>query len=165
MESSYDNKFDHRYQERALAGATGIELIIALYDAAVRFLYRAIQCVEDRDVRGRRIAVKRTLDILMYLQARLRPDLGPAPAKALSDFYGAMFTMILEASHKASPQGFEESIACIRNVRDAWVIAARDPVVGKVLPRELRTREEKYRSSARPESSDGESSAAFRWSA
>src|SRR5271154_5909194 len=93
------------YQEKSLTGATGVELIIALYDAAIRFLYRAIQGVEEQDVRGRRIAVKKTIDILMYLQARLRPDLGPEPARALSDFYAAMFTMILDASHAASKEG------------------------------------------------------------
>jgi flagellar protein FliS len=156
---------DHRsYQEKSLAGATGVELIIALYDAAIRFLYRAMQCVEENDVHGRRIAVKKTIDILMYLQARLRPDLGPDPAKALSDFYAAMFTMILEASHAASRVGLEESIACIRNVREAWVVAARDPAVGKVLPRELRTREERYRPASRPEPYDGEAPVS-RWSA
>jgi len=152
------------YQEKSLTGATGVELIIALYDAAIRFLYRAIQGVEEQDVRGRRIAVKKTIDILMYLQARLRPDLGPEPARALSDFYAAMFTMILDASHAASKEGFDDSITCIRNVRDAWVVAARDPAVGKVLPRELRTREEKYRPANRPEPYDGEAPVS-RWSA
>jgi len=152
------------YEEKSLTGATGVELIIALYDAAIRFLYRAIQFVEEDDVHGRRIAVKKTIDILMYLQARLRPELGPAPAKALADFYAAMFTMILEASHVASKTRLEESIACIRNVRGAWVIAARDPTVGKILPRELRTREEKYRPATRPEPYDGEAPVS-RWSA
>jgi flagellar secretion chaperone FliS len=152
------------YQEQSLTGATGVELIIALYDAAIRFLYRAIQCVEDQDVRGRRIAVKKTIDILMYLQARLRPDLGPAPAKALSDFYAAMFTMILEASHAVSKQRLEAAIACIRNVREAWAVAAQDPTVGKILPRELRTREEKYRAPTRPDVSDNEAPVS-RWSA
>jgi flagellar secretion chaperone FliS len=152
------------YQEKSLAGATGLELIIALYDAAIRFLYRAMQCVGEKDVRGRRIAIKKTIDILMYLQARLRPELGPAPAKALSGFYVAMFTMILEASHAASRERLEESIACIRNVREAWVVAARDPAAGKVLPRELRTREEKYCPATRPELYDGEAPVS-RWSA
>lgn len=123
-------------------GATGIELIIALYDGAIRFLYRAVQCVEEQDVRGRRIAVSRALDVLMYLQARLRPDLGGAAAQALSDFYAAMFTMTLEASHYESVEQFQEVILCIRNVRDAWAVAARDPEASRILPRDLRTREE-----------------------
>ncbi len=47
------------YQQQALAGATGVEMIIALYDGAIRFLYRAMQCVEENDVYGRRVAVKK----------------------------------------------------------------------------------------------------------
>jgi len=157
---------NNAYQEKTFAGATGIELIIALYDGTIRFLYRAMQCLEENDVRGRRLAVKKVVDILMYLQARLRPDLGEAPATALSDFYAAMFTMTLEASHKASKEQFEATIACIRNVRDAWVVAARDPQVGRVLPRELRTVEERYvaPTAVKPEPYDGEAPSS-RWSA
>lgn len=152
------------YQQRALAGATGIELVIALYDGALRFLYRAIEAVEEDDVRGRRIAVKRVIDILMYLQARLRMDIGGRPAAALSDFYAAMFTMTLEASHVASKDQFHEVIGCIRHVRDAWVVASKDPAAGKVLPRELRTVEEKFVPSMVRQSYDGEV-VATRWQA
>ena len=132
------------YEQQTLVGATGVELVIALYDAALRSLYRAKQCCAEDDAIGRRVAVKKVVDILMYLQARLRPDVGGTAATALSDFYAAMFTMTLEASHVASSEGFEEVIGCVRNVREAWAVAAKDPAVGKVLPRELRTREEKF---------------------
>jgi flagellar protein FliS len=132
------------YQQQALVGATGVEMIIALYDGALRFLYRAMQCVEEGDVYGRRVAVKRVIDILMYLQARLRPEMGASVAASLSDFYATMFTMTLEASHLESVEQFQEVIAFVCNVREAWVVVARDPEAGKVLPRELRTREEKF---------------------
>jgi flagellar secretion chaperone FliS len=132
------------YQQQALVGATGVELVVALYDGAIRFLYRAMQCVEEDDVRGRRIAVKKVIDILMYLQARLRPEMGASVAASLADFYATMFTMTLEASHLESVDQFQEVIGFVRNVREAWVVVARDPEAGKVLPRELRTREEKF---------------------
>ncbi len=131
------------YQEQALAGATGVELVVALYDGMIRFLYRALQSVEEDDVRGRRIAVKKALDIMMYLQARLRFDVGGQSAQALADFYTEMFTLTLEASHAASPEQFQQVIGCVRNVRDAWIVVAKDPEAGSVLPRELRTREER----------------------
>ncbi len=132
------------YQQQALVGATGVELVLALYDGALRSLYRARQCCGEDDQIGRRVAVKKVVDILMYLQARLRPDVGGSAAVALSDFYAAMFTLTLEASHLASSEGFDEVIGCVRNVREAWAIAAKDPAVGRVLPRELRTREERF---------------------
>jgi flagellar protein FliS len=152
------------YQQQALAGATGVELIVALYDGAIRFLYRAMQCVEEQDVRGRRLSVKKTLDILMYLQARLRPDVDGRSVTALSDFYAEMFTMALEASHAESVERFQEVIACIRNVRDAWVVVARDPEAGRVLPRELRMKEE-MSSSPRAVLTVNDGAVASRWSA
>ena len=75
-----------------------------------------------------------------------------------------MFTLTLEASHLESKEQFQEVIALIRNVRDAWVVVARDPEAGKVLPRELRTREETFVPHSVTEvAGDGE--AASRWSA
>jgi flagellar protein FliS len=152
------------YHQQSLVGATGVELVVALYDGAIRFLYRARQCAAEDDLYGRRVAVKKVIDILMYLQARLRPDLGPSAAAALSDFYAAMFTMTLEASHHASLEGFDEVIACVRNVRDAWAIAAKDPAAGRVLPRELRTQEERYVAPMAAQSQPAERTASS-WSA
>jgi flagellar protein FliS len=155
------------YQQQALMGATGVDLVVALYDGAIRFLYRAIQCVEEKDVHGRRVAVKKVVDILMYLQARLRPDVSGSASvtAALADFYATMFTMTLEASHFESKEQFEEVIACIRNVRDAWVIVARDPEAGRVLPRELRTREEKFLPGTALREEAAEPGSSSRWSA
>ena len=150
------------YQQQALVGATGVELVVALYDAAIRSLHRAAQCVREEDAIGRRVAVKKVVDILMYLQARLRPDVGGSAAPALSEFYAAMFTMTLEASHLESAEGFAEVIACVRNVREAWAIVAKDPAAGKVLPRELRTAEERF---VVPVPSVAEETVGSRWSA
>jgi flagellar protein FliS len=159
------------YQQQALLSANGVELIIALYDGAIRFLYRAIQAVEEADELGRRIAVKRAVDIVMYLQARLRTDVGGKPAAALSDYYAAMFTMILEASNLASAKQFMEVIDCLRDVRDAWLVVAQDPEAQQLLPRELRSQAERYSSKLPPapaQSSDyspDEEEARPRWSA
>ena len=131
------------YGEQSTIGATGVDLIVSLYNGCIRFLYRALEAIEEDDVITRRHFVKRAVDILMYLQARLRPDVGGTPAVALSAFYAAMFTMTLEASHAASPEQMREVIGCVRNVREAWVIVARDPQANRVLPRELRTAQDR----------------------
>jgi flagellar protein FliS len=108
------------YQEHSLDGASPVDLVVALYDGILRFLHAAISAVERGDVRGRRVAVKRALAILIHLQARLRMDIGGRPAQVLSEFYASMFALILQASVGASAQRFEEVIGCVRNVRDAW---------------------------------------------
>ena len=153
------------YQQQAMVGATGVELVVALYDAALRSLYRAKQAVEEDDVHGRRLAVNKVTDIIMHLQAHLRPDVGGAPAMALSDFYAAMFALTLEASHAASVESFDEVIWSVRNVRDAWVIAAKDPAAGRVLSRDLMTHEESFMPAGVMQQMPEQEVSGSRWSA
>lgn len=118
------------YQQRVLEGASAVELVVALYDGIARFLTGAIDAVERGDVEGRRAAVKRALDIIIHLQARLRMDVGGRPAQALSEFYASIFAQIIQASQSASKQKFEHTINCVRNVRDAWKQVARGDEAG-----------------------------------
>jgi flagellar protein FliS len=117
------------YQQHALDGASAVDLVVALYDGILRFLYAASAAAERGDAEARRIAVKRALDIIIHLQARLRMDVGGRPAQVLSEFYASIFAQILQASQSASRQKFEHTIACVKNVRDAWRQVARDPEV------------------------------------
>ena len=114
------------YREHALDGASAVDLVVALYDGILRFLYAAIAAVERGDEDGRRAAVKRALDIIIHLQARLRMDVGGQPAKSLSEFYAAIFAQILQASQSASSAKFQHAIDCVRNVRDAWRQVAKE---------------------------------------
>jgi flagellar protein FliS len=120
------------YQERVLEGASAVELVVALYDGILRFLYGAMDAVDRGDTVGRRAAVKRALDIIIHLQARLRMDIGGRPAEVLSEFYASIFAQILQASQGASKQKFQHAVDCVRTVRDAWRQVARetDPFTG-----------------------------------
>lgn len=117
------------YQQQAIAGMNPVELIVALYDGMVRFLYQAIAAIEIRNVRERRIAVGRVLEILMHLQSRLRMDIGGSSAKALSEFYASVLALCLEGSRLESADRLKEAIGCICDVREAWNVTARDPAV------------------------------------
>ncbi|MFY9747510.1 MAG: flagellar export chaperone FliS [Acidobacteriaceae bacterium] len=121
------------YQQQAVAGMNPVELIVALYDGMVRFLYRAIAAAESRNREDRRAAIARVLEILMHLQSRLRMDVGGNSAKALSEFYTAIFALCLDGSRLESADRFREAIGCIRDVREAWSVAAHDPEVLRLL--------------------------------
>ena len=111
--------------------------MVALYDGIIRFLHAAGAAAERGDAVERRMAVKRALDIIIHLQARLRMDVGGRPAQVLSEFYASVFAQILQASQSASRQKFEHAIECVRNVRDAWKQVARDPAVSPAPPQVL----------------------------
>jgi flagellar protein FliS len=108
------------YQQQTLAVMNSLDLVVALYDGMIRFLHRAIENIEASDVAGRRDAIRRVLDILTYLQARLRADVGGQPAAALSEFYAAIYAQCVRGSRDASIPLLQQSIRDILNVRDAW---------------------------------------------
>jgi flagellar secretion chaperone FliS len=114
------------YQQHALASSNPIELVVALYDGAIRFLRQAIVAIEANDLPGRRQSVKRALDIYLHLQSRLRYDVDSQVANTLSQFYLEMFRYTLLASSANSREGFERIINHVAQVRDAWRIAAND---------------------------------------
>ncbi len=150
------------YQEHALDGASAVDLVVALYDGIIRFLYAAMESVERGDQAGRRVAVKRALDIIIHLQARLRMDVGGRPAQALSEFYASIFAQILQASQSASKPRFQHAIDCVRNVRDAWRQVARDPSVN---PAPVQVQAVRLSSSRSAFESDGGDSVVRSWNA
>ena len=121
------------YQQQAVAGMNPVELIVALYDGMIRFLHQAIAATENRNAAVRRQSIARVLEILMHLQSRLRSDVGGNSAKALSEFYAAVFALCLEGSRLESADRLREAIGCIRDVREAWSVAAHDPEVLRLL--------------------------------
>jgi flagellar protein FliS len=126
------------YHQAALESANGVQLVVALYDGMQRFLMQAASACEAEDIPARREAARRTLNIILYLQSNLRMDVGGEPAQRLSDFYTAIFADILRASASASAALFLSTARQIRSVREAWKVAAQDPAVLGIMPRDLR---------------------------
>jgi flagellar protein FliS len=112
------------YGQLTLAVMNRVEMIVALYDGMIRFLHSAVEGIEAGDVEARRRSMGRVLEIIVYLQARLRPEVGGESAAALSEFYAAMYAQCVRASRDASIALCQQSIRAIRNVRDAWRVAA-----------------------------------------
>ncbi len=153
------------YQTCALEGASAVELTVALYDGIIRFMYRAMDAVERGDADQRRAAVKRAMDIVLYLQATLKMDIGGKPAEALAEFYTAMFALMLQGSQANSREKFEQVIAFVRNVRDAWKQAARDPQVIANVPQVAGLSSMRHPSAINRAEFGLESSAGSSWSA
>ena len=152
------------YQEHALDSASAVDLVVALYDGIIRFLYAASAAVERGDAADRRAAVKRALDIIIHFHARLRMDVGGRPAQALSEFYASIFAMILQASQSASRQKFEHTIGCVKNVREAWRQVASDPAFNPA-PAQVAGLASAHRQPGFDGSDYGAESAASHWNA
>src|ERR1700743_3117325 len=147
MSSRTGNQFQQgfvmrHYHQAAIESANGVQLVVALYDGLQRFLTQAAVACEVKDEAARREAARRALNIVIHLQASLRMDAGGAPAERLSDFYTAVFADVLPASASASRHLFMDTAREVRNVREAWKVAAQDPATLSMLPLDLQTRQE-----------------------
>jgi flagellar protein FliS len=137
------------YHQAAIESSNGVQLIVALYDGLQRFLTQAAVACEVNDVAARREAARRSLNILIHLQASLRMDEG-ASAERLSDFYTAVFADVLRASATASRQLFMNTAREVRNVREAWQVASQDPSALSMIPLDLQTRQEQLSNTVQP---------------
>ncbi|MGA9717747.1 MAG: flagellar export chaperone FliS [Acidobacteriaceae bacterium] len=151
------------YHQAAIESANGVQLIVALYDGLQRFLTQAAVACELRDEAARREAARRALNIIIHLQANLRMDVGGASAERLTDFYTAVFADVLRASATASRQLFLDTAREVRNVREAWKIAAQDPAVLDVHAPDLRTAQEQRANTVAIRSSANDDNAAPAW--
>jgi flagellar protein FliS len=151
------------YHQAAIESANGVQLIVALYDGLQRFLTQAADACEARDEAARREAARRALNIVIHLQASLRMDAGGASAERLSDFYTAVFADVLRASACASRQLFMDTAREVRNVREAWKVAAQDPATLSMLPLDLQTRQEQLTKTVPIRPSEKEDTAAPAW--
>ena len=130
------------YHQAAIESANGVQLIVALYDGLQRFLTQASVACEAGDEAARREAARRALNIVIHLQANLRMDLGGDSAQRLSDFYTAVFADVLRASASVSSKLFLDTAREVRNVREAWQLAAQAPAATSMIPPDLQTRQE-----------------------
>lgn len=156
------------YLQQTLAVKNSIEMIVALYDGMVKFLHQAASCIESGDIAGRRYNIKRALDILVYLQGRLKADVGGESAIALSEFYATMYSQCVIASRDGSVEILQETIHNIRTVRDAWQTVAPNAGPQHASPRQRQSNTEQ-RGSQKPAPVSNtiiaEEPIAHRWSA
>lgn len=115
------------YRQIEVNGSNRLQLVVMLYDGAIRFLGEAKACLAKSDTRGRNTAVNRTLAILGELQSTLRMNEGGDLAQSLDRLYNYMTSRILDSNLKGIPSGFDESIHLLRILNSAWTQIANHP--------------------------------------
>jgi len=108
------------YQEVEANASNGLQLVVMLYDGAIRFLNDASACIKRRDVGGKVLAVDRALAIIGELQATLKLEEGQHIATSLDGLYTYITTRILDASLTLDPAPFDEVVRLLSTLNSAW---------------------------------------------
>jgi flagellar protein FliS len=97
-----------------------LELVVMLYDGALRFLAEAAEAADRGDLRARAHAVSRVLAIIGELQNTLDLEKGGAVADQLDDMYTYITSRLIDVTVKQDLSALDEARRLLTPIRDAW---------------------------------------------
>jgi flagellar protein FliS len=108
------------YQTVDAQSRTPIELVVMLYDGALRFLTQAQEAHARGDVRVRASSISRTLAIVAELQSTLDIERGREVAQQLDSLYQYITTRLVQVTVDGDVSALEESSRLLAHLRGAW---------------------------------------------
>jgi flagellar protein FliS len=108
------------YRQTQVQSRTPLELVVMLYDGALRFMSAARDAIERRDIPARRDAISRALAIVSELQSTLNLEQGGALASSLDDLYGYANMRLLDAAAQNDVAPINEVHKLFTTLRGAW---------------------------------------------
>jgi flagellar protein FliS len=108
------------YRRTEVQSSSPLELVVLLYDGAIRFVLESRQAMAQKDVRARTTAVTRALAIIAELQNTLNMAEGGDVARELDRLYTYMSARLLDVTAKADDDAAKEVHKLLQTLRDGW---------------------------------------------
>jgi flagellar secretion chaperone FliS len=114
-----------QYQNTQIQTASTGDLILLLYDGAIRFLNRAVLGIEEKRLDTAHADIVRGQDIVLELMTGLDFERGGELAVNLRELYLFMYQTLLQANLKKDVEKIHTVIRLLDNVRGAWQVVVR----------------------------------------
>jgi flagellar protein FliS len=108
------------YRRAAVESASPVQLVVMLYDGALRFSAEARTAILQRDVAAKGKALSRVLAIVGELQATLDLERGGEVATSLHQLYSFLTDRLLAASYNQDVEPLDEAVRVLTNLREGW---------------------------------------------
>ena len=96
------------------------QLILMLYDGALRYMKKASVKIEQADIEGAHNYLVRSREIVAELLATLRPEKGGEIGQNLKKLYTYVFNRLVEANLRKDVEIIEEVIGILSTLREGW---------------------------------------------
>ena len=113
------------YRQTEIQSRSPLELVVMLYDGALRFTADAREAMVRRDIRARQQHLSRALAIVSELQSTLDMDTGGEVADRLDKLYGFVRDRLMDASAKQELQPLDEARRVLSTLREGWLAISR----------------------------------------
>ena len=127
MHTSRTPRGAEAYRRIEAESRSPMELVIMLYDGAIRFVGEARAASARRDVAARGAALSRALAIVAELQNTLNVREGGAVAEELDRLYTYVTSRLIDVTSKQDGHALDEVHKLLSTLRDAWSQIAGAP--------------------------------------
>lgn len=115
------------YRQTQVQSRSPLELVVMLYDGAIRDMKAAKAAMTRGDLAAKRQAMSRALGIVSELQSTLNMKDGGEVAERLDSLYVYVNGRLLEANMHGNQGALDDAISVFITVREAWAQIASAP--------------------------------------
>lgn len=115
------------YQATQVSTANKVQLVVLMYDGAIRFITEAKEKSAAGDVAGKGVAISKAQKIIHELTNALDMRRGGEVAANLSQVYMRISRNLINANVNRKMEELDESLESLRNLRGAWEQIMRQP--------------------------------------
>ena len=113
-------RFAQEYRKNAVNGASPLQLVVMLYDGALRFMEAGKHAMAHRDIPKQNDSLQRAQKIIMELMSCLDMKDGGEIATNLMALYTYVLNELIDANVSDKPDGIERAIRVMSDLRDSW---------------------------------------------
>lgn len=106
------------YANNKVTTATPADLVLMLYEGAIKFCNIAVVAIENKDIQKAHTNLIKAQNIILEFQASL--DYKYATAKDFNEVYEYLLRRLREANMKKDAAIVEEVLKHLRTMRDTW---------------------------------------------
>lgn len=109
-----------KYKKTSVESASREKLLLMMYEGAIKFVKRAIVCVENKDIAGRGLNIGKAYDVILELNNTLNHEVGGDVAINLEQLYMFMTDQLTQANIHADKEKLQNVLKILETLYSAW---------------------------------------------
>jgi flagellar protein FliS len=114
------------YKKTSVETASKEQILLMLYQAAIRNCKKAIECIEKKDVKGKGEFIGKLQDIVIELSNSLDMEVGGEIAEELNSLYDFILYQSTQANMKIEKEPLEGCLNVLTTLYDGWKEAVKN---------------------------------------
>lgn len=111
----------HEYRKTAVNGASPLQLIVMLYDGALKFIDAGKRAMELGNVEDQNVQLQKAQKIVMELMSCLDMNGGGEVAQNLLALYSYAYNQLVLGNVEDQPEMLDQAAKVLTDLRESWV--------------------------------------------